>query len=164
MTQRPAQLRRVLVLSNFDELLDEVRRLRHDCPSVGNWNAAQVCRHLTDTFNGSIDGFNLDRHRWKRRLLGKLLLRATYQKGIPHGFTVDPALTPPENLNLEMEQGQFEHALRRYREHRGYLRSHPLFGRMSRRQWDRLHLFHSAHHLSFLRPIDALLPAAYSQS
>jgi len=122
--------------------------------TVGQWTLAQVCRHLADTINGSMDGFDLRRHRFKRFFLGKRLLRWTYRHGIPPGYTIDPRLTPPPNVRLDEALDAMERAVERYRTYRGRLRAHPLFGDLSREMWGRLHCFHSAHHLSFVIPTD----------
>ena len=147
-------MRRVLAFKDLGELLPEVRRLIPAHRTVGQWTLAQVCRHLADTINGSMDGFDLRRHRFKRYFLSKRLLRYTYRHGITPGYTVDPRLTPPENVNLGEAMPALERAIERYRTYRGQLRPHPLFGELSREMWDRLHCFHSAHHLSFVIPTD----------
>jgi hypothetical protein len=132
--------------------MPEVRALLAGHETVGHWSLAQICRHLADTLNGSLDGMDLRNHRWKRRLTGKPLLLLTFRVGIPPGFTVDPALNPPAGVELSVAVQELEAALARYQAHTGSLQSHPLFGRLSRRQWDRMHCFHCAHHLSFALP------------
>jgi len=122
--------------------------------TVGRWTLAQVCRHLADTITGSMEGFDLRRHRLKRFFLSKRLLRHAYEHGIPAGYTVDPKLTPPPHVNLDEEAARLERVMERYRSYRGRLRAHPLFGDLSRAKWDQLHCFHGAHHLSFVIPTD----------
>ena len=103
-----------------------------------------------------MDGFDLRRHRFKRFFLSKRLLRYTYRHGITPGYTVDPRLTPPSNVQLDEALAALERAVERYRTYEGRLRAHPLFGDLSREMWDRLHCFHGAHHLSFVIPTDGL--------
>jgi len=147
-------VRRVLTFTDFGEILPEVRRLIPAHRTVRQWTLAQICRHLADTINGSMDGFDLRRHRFKRFFLSKRLLRYTYRYGIPPGYTVDPKLTPPPNVKLDASLAALEQALERYRSYRGRLRAHPLFGDLSREKWDELHCFHAAHHLSFVISTD----------
>ena len=144
--------RRTLAFHDLRELLPEVRGLIPAHRTVGQWTLAQVCRHLADTINGSMDGFDLRRHRFKRFFLSKRLLRYTFRHGIPPGYTIDPKLTPPPHVKLDETMLALERAVVRFRLHRGRLRAHPLFGDLSREMWDRLHCFHSAHHLSFVIP------------
>ncbi len=99
-----------------------------------------------------MDGFDLRRHRIKRWFFSKPLLGYTYRYGIPRGYTVDPKLTPPPGVELAPAVQALEAAIDRYRSHTGRLHPHPLFGRLSRKGWDRLHCFHCAHHLSFVQP------------
>ena len=147
-------VRRVLAFNELSKLLPEVGSLIPAHRTVGQWTLAQVCRHLADTINGSMDGFDLRHHRFKRFFLSKRLLRYTYRHGITPGYTVDPKLTPPPQVNLDEEIARLERALERYRSYRGRLHPHPLFGDLSRVEWDQLHCFHCAHHLSFVIPTD----------
>lgn len=117
---------------------------------LGNWTLAQVCKHLADSINGSIDGVDLRRHRFKRWFIAKRMLAWTLKNGIPPGITVDPNLTPPPGVDMATALAELQGAIRRYQSHRGKLRPHPLFGRMDRPIWDRLHCVHCAHHLSFI--------------
>ncbi len=132
--------------------MPEVERLQAGHRSVGNWTLAQVCKHLADSVNGSIDGFDLRRHRIKRALLAKPLLWYTFWFGIPSGYTVDPALTPPDDVRLDETSAGLREAIARYQRHDGTLAPHPLFGRLSRATWDRMQCFHCAHHLRFVLP------------
>jgi hypothetical protein len=147
--------RRLLTFASVPDILAEVRSLA-DRPhrTVGNWTLAQVCRHLADTINGSMDGLDLSRHRFKRFFLSKRLLQYTFRHGIPPGYTVDPRLNPPPDVTLEASVAALERAIARYQSYEGRLRPHPLFGDLSRGTWDRLHCFHGAHHLSFVIPSD----------
>lgn len=129
-----------------------MQRLLAGHRTVGNWTLAQVCRHLADTINGSMDGMDLRNHRWKRRFFGGLLFRITLRSGIPRGFLVDARLTPPPDSELETSIAMLKRAIGRYQSFTGALQPHPLFGRLSRRNWDRMHRLHCAHHLGFVLP------------
>ena len=149
----PQARRRVLTFATLPGVLVEVRSLAgRPHQTVGNWTLAQVCRHLADTIDGSIDGLDLSRHRFKRFFLSKRLLRYTYRHGIPPGYTIDPKLNPPSDVTFDESVAALERAVARYQSYEGRLRPHPLFGDLSREMWDRLHCFHGAHHLSFVVP------------
>ncbi len=148
--------RREFTFGDLDAVLREVQRLRRGHRTLRNWTLAQVCRHLADTIHASIDGFDLRRHRIKRWFFRRPLLAYTYRFGIPAGYTVDPKLTPPAGVDLEASHTRLEQAIRRYQTHGGPLHPHPLFGRLSRAGWDRMHRFHCAHHLSFVLPDDVI--------
>ena len=145
--------RRKLHFDDFDEVLDDVRRMRAGPHfSAGNWSLAQVCKHLADTIHGSIDGIRLGGHRLRRIFLGRRILAWSLKHGIPSGITVDPRLTPPSDCELNKSVCELEAAIERYQGHRGRLQPHPIFGRLNRKDWDRLHWFHCAHHLSHIVP------------
>ncbi len=145
-------MRRVLHFSHLPQILAEARRLASSHRTLGRWSLAQICRHLADTIHGSIDGFDLRRHRLKRFFFHSLLLAYAYRWGIPKAYTVDPKLNPPEGLRLDVQIEALARAIQRYRDHTGLLQAHPLFGRLSRNEWDRMHCFHGAHHLGFVLP------------
>jgi len=146
---------RSFVVEDLSQVMPEVRRLLASSHTVGDWTLAQICRHLADTVDASMDGFNMRRHRLKRTFCGKLLLHLTFRYGIPPGYTVDPTLSPPKGADLDQAVADLEKALARYQAHRDRLHPHPLFGRLSRPMWDRMHRFHCGHHLSFAIATDA---------
>jgi len=144
--------RRAVVLEDLSQLMPEVGRLSRGNHTVGDWTLAQVCKHLADSINGSIDGFDLRNHRFKRFFLRRQMLKVALTKGIPRNYTVDPNLTPPPDVALEEAIEELRRAVERYRTYAGRLAAHPLFGRMPREVWDRVHCVHCAHHLSFVLP------------
>jgi len=150
--------RRGVTFAALDEVLNDVCRLAPSHVTVGHWTLGQICRHLADSLNGSIDGLDMRNHRWRRWFLRRAMLRHTLALGIPRGVTVDPKLTPPPNVNLRQAIEDLERAVRRYTSFSGRLAGHPLFGRMLRPMWDRFHCLHCAHHLSFVWPANAAPP------
>lgn len=143
--------RRKLHFEKLSEVLEDVRKMRacrHNC--VGNWTLAQACKHLADTLHGSIDGIRLGGHRLRRWLLGRRILAWSFKHGIPPGITLDPRLNPSPDCEIDASISELETAIERYESHRGRLKPHPIFGRLNRQDWDRLHCFHCAHHLSYI--------------
>jgi hypothetical protein len=45
-------------------------------------------------------------------------------------------------------------AIDRYVNHTGPVRPSPLLGKLTRAEWDQIHLIHASHHLSFIVPDD----------
>ncbi len=144
--------RRSLVFGNIGDILPDIQRLQNGCRSLGTWSLGQTCQHLADSFHGSIDGFDLRNHRIKRFFLHKKMLQYALTKGIPKNYTVDPNLTPNDDVPLDDAIQALTSAIDRYQKYQGFLHPHPLFGKMSRENWDRIHCIHSAHHLSLLLP------------
>jgi len=148
MTETPSG-RRTLHFTNLDQILVEVDLLRAGHHTVGNWSLAQICRHLADSFSGSMDGFGVRNHRVMRFLFGRRALRDALRHGIAPGFTVTDRLTPPADVVLDETVAELVCAVERYKQFIGPMHFHPFFGNLSRAEWDLLHLVHSAHHLSF---------------
>lgn len=144
--------RRHLVFDSIDDVMPDVRLLAAGHRTIGNWSLGQIGKHLTDSFNGSIDGFDLRNHRIKRFFIKKKMLNVALTKGIPLNYTVDPNITPPPEVNQGKAIDGLEKAIQRYLAHVGPLEAHPLFGKMPRETWDRVHRVHCAHHLSFALP------------
>ena len=148
----PNPKRRAIQFETVDQITPEVERLKAAHRLVGNWSLGQVCRHLEASFQGSIRGLDLRNHRIKRFFFAKRMLAQALRSGIPEGYTVDPGIEPPSNVNENEAMDGLARAIERYRHHQGRLHPHPLFGRLSREMWDRVHCVHSAHHLSFVIP------------
>jgi len=149
-SRRPAASRRELRFASIEEVVPEVRRLAPSHRTTGSWSLGQICRHLADSFMGSMEGFDLRNHRLKRLLFSRQMLHSALTKGIPLNYTVDPRLTPPGDVSLSDGFEALEVAIGRYLAHGGPLHAHPLFGAMSRETWDRVHCVHCAHHLSLV--------------
>lgn len=152
MISLDAAARRPLSFSDLSEVMPDVRRSMSGHRTVGHWSLGQVCRHLADSFDASIDGFGTRRHWIKRTLMGKRMLHYVFTKGIPTDYTVTNRLTPPPGIDLDQTATALSRAIERYRSHQGRLHFHPLFGTLSRADWDRLQCIHCAHHLSFVIP------------
>jgi len=152
MSSPAGKRRRKIIFRHLGEVLPEVRRLAPGCETVSRWSLGQICAHLAASFDGSMDGFHYSRHRTKRFLIAKPMLWYTYLFGIPEQYQVDPGIEPHEEVPVDVGVDRLTRAITRYEAFSGRLMPHPLFGRMSRSQWDRVHGIHCAHHLSFVRP------------
>lgn len=152
MPDRAGSKRRLLSFDELSEIMPDVQRVKASHRTFGRWTLGQICVHLAASFNGSIDGLDLRRHRFKRFFFARLLLWYTFRYGIPVDYQVDPGIEPESDVNLDEAVDELSRAIRRYQDHRGSLAAHPLFTRMSRENWYRLHRIHCAHHLSFVLP------------
>ena len=85
--------------------------------------------------------------------MGPHVLRKILRTGqIPEGIKLPESVLPRPGLDARAEAEGLRAALAYYAAATGPRADHPFFGRMSRSDWDRLHLIHTAHHLSFARP------------
>jgi hypothetical protein len=149
-----ADRRRSLSFADLSQIVPNVQRIRGADRTVGRWTLGQICTHLANSFHGSIDGLDLSRHRFKRFFFSRQLLRYTFRYGIPASYRVDPGIEPQSDVDPDEAIEELTRAIERYRNHHGPLEAHPLFGKMPREAWDRVHCIHCAHHLSFVVPTE----------
>lgn len=155
MSTQQGNQRRAITFDRIDQVMPEVHHLVPAHETVGNWSLGAICKHLEDSFTGSIEGFDLRNHRIKRFFMKRKMLEVALTKGIPLNYTVDPNITPPPHVDLQAGVTGLAGAIERYMSYDGRLRAHPLFGRMPRETWDRVHCVHCAHHLSFAIPLES---------
>ena len=143
--------RRTLRFDNYEELLAEIQRLAPDHRTLGRWSLAQICHHLADTQDFSINNPEpgIKTTRLYRTTVGRIaLLVLLWFQYIPEG---QGNLPGPEAPDLTV-------ALARLRKTVAAVSTqpmtavHPIFGRLTREHWRRFHLIHAAHHLSFVIP------------
>ncbi len=142
--------------SDLAEIVPYAKSLRAGHVPTGRWSLAQICRHLADSFTGSMDGFGVDHHRVMRGLFGRRALKDVFQNGLSPGFTVTERLNPPPDADFGASVEDLETAIERFQRSDGPLHMHPFFGRLDRSEWERLHLIHCAHHLGYMKPQSAL--------
>lgn len=146
--------RRELCFESLDQVVSDAERLvaAPNHRTLGNWPLHKLLTHLAHTIEHSIDGFEM-KAPFLIRLLGPLIKRIALKK-----------LSPGIKLQKQLEQkvfpeaGSAEDALERLRAAVARAKgermeaAHPAFGKMSHDEWIRLHLLHSAMHLSFALP------------
>jgi hypothetical protein len=146
--------RRKLRFTSFDELLADVDRLSSGSVKVlGNWSPGQIFRHLARAYNGSIDGFTIT-FPLHLRLVAKVFRKKLLTMQMPAGFKLPrngAATLEPPSTSTEEGAAELRAAVARLqREPRRA--KHPMFGELTREEWDRVHLTHASLHLSFLIP------------
>jgi hypothetical protein len=146
--------RRELNYTSLDEVLADAERLSSGrVKTLGNWSPGQVYRHLANAFNGSIDGFPED-FPWYIRLMAKLFRKRILAGTMPPGIKLPPGFAKavlPEPTTTEEGLADLRAAVARLGREPRRAR-HPVFGEMTREEWDRIHLQHASLHMSFLMP------------
>jgi len=145
--------RRDIQFSDFDQVAADVSDLQaKGYQRCGNWTLGQICDHLAIFMRGSLDGFS-----WKipwifRVTIGSFFLRRILrQRKMATGVKVPKVFLPGEPTEDIASVESFLQLVRRYQNHTGAMVPSPLSGKLSRQEWDQLHLIHAAHHLSFLQ-------------
>jgi hypothetical protein len=146
--------RRTLRLEDLGQVAQEVERLRRDgYARAGNWGLAQVCEHLALALGAMMAGFPRRFPRWVRWVGGPVVRVWVFATGrFPAGLPMPTGTAPPAAPDEDAAVRHLREALERFARFDGPLAPHPAFGRLSRRQWERLNLIHCAHHLGFLLP------------
>jgi hypothetical protein len=149
-------LRRDLTFRTFDDALAEVDRLlARPYERRGNWDLAQACDHLADAFDGSLRGFSFAAPWFIRALFGKLgLWYVLRYRSIPIRPRMPKDQEPVAGKNPQACVARLRESIRSFEASQAAPAMHPFFGRISHEQWRQVHLFHTAHHLAFLHPLD----------
>ena len=149
--------RRQLSFQTYSEVIDDIERLRAGgYERAGNWSLGQICFHLSYYMRGSLEGFPFKMPWIIRKLIGKRLLRKILEQGgMRAGMQTIPSSRPPKELDEDAAIDEAIEYLRRLEHHEGDLHPSPMFDQLPLDQWQRLHLGHTAHHLSFLVPKSA---------
>jgi hypothetical protein len=144
--------RRNVEYKSFDELLADADRLSTgNVKTLGNWTPGQIFQHLAIAYNGSIDGFSAG-FPWFIRVMGRLFKKKLISGAMPAGLSVpkkfakvvmpEPTATLVGLANLHAAVGRLKRD-----QHRA---AHPVFGAISKEEWDSIHLKHANLHMSFL--------------
>jgi hypothetical protein len=146
--------RRKLDFVRLDDIMPDVERLLAAHSTVGRWSLAQMCRHLSDEFRYSLDGFPTLLLPWViRRTAGAYIRRRLLRtRRMSEGLKVPAVYLPPPQLDVAAEARALRAAVDRFHATSEPLAEHPLLGRMTQSQWTDFHCIHCAHHLSFAIP------------
>ena len=146
--------RRKLDYASLEEVLADTDRLSSGpVPGLGNWSAGQIFRHLALAYNGSIDGLKVT-FPWHLCIMAKFFKNKLINGPMPAG------LDPPPEGKIALAPGvpSTQEGVADLRAATARLNSephrapHPLFGELSKEQWNQIHLRHAGLHMSFLVP------------
>jgi hypothetical protein len=149
--------RRQLHFGSLDDLAADVERLAacRRLRTLGNWSAGQIFEHLALTMNKSIDGFGWKMPAVVRVLIRFFFKRRTLTRPMTAGFRLPgraaEMLPPPVDTAHGLDS--LRRAIRRAQAE-DKRSVHPVFGPMTRAEWDQLHCRHAELHLSFLVPAE----------
>lgn len=145
--------RRTLEFDRLDDVMAEVDRLLAGHATVGNWSLGQICNHLAGTYRMSVEGFGIRAPWLVRATLGRSFKKTMFrERRMKAGIKVPESFLPKPGLDARAEAEALRASIAYYRDRPETRAPHPFFGRMPGEEWDRVHLIHSAHHLSFAVP------------
>jgi hypothetical protein len=147
--------RRELHFTKIAEIQSEADNLaRGNVRQFGNWTLGNALSHLARTMKMSLDGANF-RPPFMVRLFAPLIKKRLLRGPMRPGFKLPPAaakeLIPETAVSTEQGLNELRAAIERLNRepHRA---PSPVFGQMTREEWDQLHLRHAELHLSFFLP------------
>jgi hypothetical protein len=148
--------RRELTFDRIEDVMPEVERLLAGHSTTKGWTLGQILHHLAMAIRlalapdasgpASPADPHLDRTFKVRR---RFFFRSAR---FPDGQEPPlPALRPPVDADERVEAETLRAELETLRLFEGPFADHPLLGPMSKREWERFHLMHCAHHLGFAK-------------
>jgi len=147
--------RRELTYQNYDELLADAERLAAvPCRTLGNWSYAPILTHLASALGSSIDGVPFSMP-FPVQLFAKLALKSKFlSKTLPAGFKIpknaEQQFSPPDSASVQEALESLRRAAGRCQQESNCAR-HPLFGKLTRQEWDQFSLRHAELHMSFVQ-------------
>jgi uncharacterized protein DUF1569 len=148
--------RRTLKFTTLEDIAADVEHLvsADKVTALGNWTIGEALAHLANSFNMSIDGAQF-RAPWLFRTFGPMFknyyLTHPMKAGLKLPKDAARQLTVPPPISRDEGVAKFRSAMRRQQTIADREPS-PIFGPMSRDEWDRLHMRHAELHLSFFVP------------
>lgn len=156
-TTEKVRERRRIKYNTLDEWFADAEKLaagKHE--TVGNWTYGQILDHLGMTFEYSVDGFPRVMPWFIRKLAVWKYKPIMLEKGLKPGVKLPKRLNglmPSDSATIAASLDRCRNAVARYRSETK--RSmHPFFGQMTGEEWDKMHLHHTALHMSFVRPVE----------
>ncbi len=148
--------RRTLKFTTLDDIAADVEKLASakSVTALGNWSVGEVLAHLANSLNMSIDGAQF-RAPWFFRTFGPLFKKHYITHPMKPGLKLPKEaarqLTAPSPVSRDEGVARMRSALRRQETITDRAPS-PIFGAMTREEWDQLHMRHAELHLSFFVP------------
>lgn len=149
------QGRRRLRFATLSDVVIDAEQLvaTPDAKTLGNWPLDRLLTHLAVAIEASIDGVP-GKANWMVRLLGPLIKRWVFKRGMSPGFRLPRKLEaiafPPGSSPKEAVR-KLRSAIERTKTER-MTSSHPVFGKLTHEEWNQFHLRHAELHLSFAIP------------
>lgn len=149
--------RRELALGSLDEVIAEVERLAaQQVTTTGKHDFPQIVRHLALSNNMMTGRIAAPRPPLLMRLLLPLIrpsiLKGSVKPGIRLPADAEAVFWSEEDISVADAVAMLKDSIEYYQKH-GPLPVHPIFGKATREQLDRLTCNHAAMHLSFVHPV-----------
>lgn len=138
-------------MTGFDDVLAAIAAPLPD--AAGAWTTAQHLDHCAASIAASVDGYPALKPLVIRVTIGAIVKRRFLRAGAMRHDTHAPLPggPPPPPRALADAVASVAAAVERFRTHAGPLAPHPVYGRCSAADYERLHAIHVADHLRAVR-------------
>ncbi len=152
--------RRELKFDTIDELCADLDRIDAAYATgglghTGNWTPEQILDHLANFWGCSFDGFPGGNLPLLLRVMVQMLYKkkATSGHQPPPGYKIPkqaPHFLPRQGVTYQQGMQALRTCVERVKQGDAYVPESPLFGKLTRDEWTRIHLGHCGMHLSFI--------------
>tara|TARA_R110002072_G_scaffold13481_1_gene56651 strand:+ start:81830 stop:82294 length:465 start_codon:yes stop_codon:yes gene_type:complete len=148
--------RRDLSLDTLDDVVAEIERLAAgEVKTMGKHSFPQIVRHLALSNSMMTGRIPAPQPPLIMKLLlpfiRSSILKGPVKPGVKLPANAEAVFWSDEEISLQDAIQMLKESVAHYKEH-GPLPVHPIFGKASREQLDRLTCSHAAMHLSFVHP------------
>lgn len=148
--------RRELSFNSLDEVVAEAERLAGgEVRTTGNHTFAQILEHLARTHDMATGKIQPPKMPWIMRMLMPLMRKRIFSGPVQPGIKLPAeaeAMFWPAEVDVQEALAHLKASVENYNTN-GPLPVHPIFGKATREQNDRLNCGHCAMHLSFVHPV-----------
>ena len=147
--------RRTLRFNSIDDILTDAGQLAsRPVRQLGNWSLGQASSHLANAMKISLDGADF-RAPLFIRLLAPLFKRLLLRGGLRPGYKLPPDaganLIPANSISTEQGLAELKDVTERLHREPQRMPS-PFLGKLTKDEWNQLHMRHAELHLSFFVP------------
>lgn len=141
-----------LQFTSLEEVLKQLDILEQsESVTTTNWSAYKILQHCAQTIDYSMTGYPQYKPKWFRATIGRLVLSKFLKQGfMKHNLSAPVPGSPI--LTKEGTTGEgivlLRNTIERFRNFKGELKPHLIFGKLTREQYDHYFAMHVADHLS----------------
>ena len=149
--------RREISFASLDEVVSDIEALANsECVTTGDHSFGRIVQHLATTNEMVIGNIIPPKLPWYMRMAMPVIKSGILNNPVKPGFNLpnkamQDFFWSQSEVDLQEAIENFRSSVKAYKE-KGPLPVHPIFGKATREQVDKLILSHAAMHLSFAHP------------
>jgi hypothetical protein len=143
---------RKLRFTNLEDAIVEIKRLESIPKSTtGVWSYYQILNHCADFIDFCINGYPMMAPWAVRMTIGQFIKHKTFLQGYmdPKSFNPTAPTTREEGDELKAQERLLK-SIERFKVYSGKLHKHPFFDQLNKDEFEKLHAYHIANHLSYI--------------